>query len=246
MDKRCINGSNPEAIFQPFQFTNEGGAFWDAPDLKAIAGQLIRKLPDFPAEAGVRYLWKAQGGHTAGKGTYGKCVKASGLTEFLADADYVIWLAHDFVSELRFTNYQVEALLYHNLLHVIVEQSEDGPVKLKVRAHDIEAFREEISEYGFWAYGIVAFAQTVQRQLSFEDAMAMPVEPAPAHLSLVADDEMPDDLPELPGETYEAEASRIPPADDVDALAQLQAEAKLTSKARADKQEAALAADKGK
>ncbi len=68
------------------------------------------KLPDWPEDAQVRYLWKARGGRSGGKAVYGKCVKVSGLAAFLADgADYIVWLGADVVDAAGLTRWQVEA-----------------------------------------------------------------------------------------------------------------------------------------
>lgn len=164
--RECVSGKDPESVYDLMPGIGE---FWEAPDLEDLAEKLIAaKLPDFP-ECEVRYLWKGKGSRTNGKAVFGKTLKTSGLTGYFGHSDYVIWLAADFVGDTPFSNFQVEALLYHELLHVSVEEDENGNRKLGVRAHDFEGFREEIEEYGFWDSDTRAIARTIQGRLELED-----------------------------------------------------------------------------
>ena len=166
------------------------GAFWLAGDIEVIAQRLIdRQLPDFP-ECSVTYLWKASGGGAGGVATLGKTVKASGLTEFFAQCDFIVWLGADHVEGMEFTRYQVEALVFHELLHIVKIENEDGDAKAILRGHDFEGFQREIDVYGFWMTDAAAIARSVQGRLALgevpeaERELAPPPEPISRRLRL--------------------------------------------------------------
>lgn len=174
--RRLINSSaNPyEAYPVPQLF----GEFTAAPDLENIGLRLVRKHFTFPETVAIHYLWKAKGG-SGGTETLGKCTKASGLTGFYSNADFIIWVAADHVDLTPLSRLQVEALLYHELCHISAEE-DGGEVALELLKHDVEAFRAEITEYGFWKEDLAAFGRTVQRALpGFDGSNEIPEPPAP-------------------------------------------------------------------
>lgn len=128
------------------RFIDERGRqhdFLDAPDLEVIAATLFERHDmQIARYAGIRFLWKREQTATA----MGKCIKASGPLKHATGVDWVIWLAADGPRAQGFTLRQVEALLYHELLHV--GENEDG--KPKARRHDAEIFRDELVAYGAW------------------------------------------------------------------------------------------------
>lgn len=95
----------------------------------------------------VVYLWKKSGGKSNGKGTYGKTQKPSGVLTAFTDAHYVIWLAADHVANAGFDDRQVEALLFHEMLHTGADDETMAPILIP---HDVEMFRAEVEEYGLW------------------------------------------------------------------------------------------------
>lgn len=116
--------------------------FIDAPDLEVLAGLLVQERDLLTAgHFRVKYLWKREGGKAQGK-----CIKASGPAKHYSEADFIIWLAADQVRDNKFTLRQVNALLYHEHLH-IAETTEGGPA---TRDHDVEVFREELESFGLW------------------------------------------------------------------------------------------------
>lgn len=123
------------------------GEYLDAPDLEALAEVVIeRHRMDAPEMWHIRYLWKAE----ATKAAMGKCIKASGPLQHLTQADFVIWIAADIPRAESYTRHQVEAVLYHELLHVSVRTDKDGHEHPAVRDHDAEVFREELRDYGLY------------------------------------------------------------------------------------------------
>lgn len=140
-----------------------------APDVQHVAETLIAKHHRFRHLRDVRldYRWKRRGGATAGKATLGKCVKVSGLVKDYTDATWIVWLAADHA--LALDAYQLEALIFHELLHAETDEEGEKPI---VRPHDAECFVAEIEHYGLWMTDLVRVGQaarSVQMPL-FEEA----------------------------------------------------------------------------
>lgn len=126
----------------------KGSDFCPAEGLTELAYGLVAKYDElnFIARYKLGVLWKRKGGQSKGRDTLGKCVKPTGLTAFFAGLDWVIWVAADHVRENDLDARSVEALLFHELNHCIVDK-DDVP---GVVGHDVEMFRAEVEEYGLW------------------------------------------------------------------------------------------------
>jgi hypothetical protein len=151
--KELISGGDPEMRYQiPRGDDFAGEEFIKADDLKAIGEALREECPEFEQLADVKivYLWKYKGGGGARR-ILGKCTRPTGLLEYFADADFVIWLAADNCQFL--TKWQIEAVVYHELLHAGVQDGE--PV---IVPHAYEGFPQEITRYGFWKRDIQRLA----------------------------------------------------------------------------------------
>lgn len=134
-------------------------AFLEAPDLELLADELIERhttLGHLRALT-VHFRWKAKGGKSKGAAVYGKCTKPSGLLADYSGADFIIWLAADYVRDARFTQRQIEALLFHELLHTHTDSETGEPITL---AHDFEGFRKEVEEYGWWSQPLLELRNT--------------------------------------------------------------------------------------
>lgn len=127
--------------------------FLPADDLEVLASDLIDRHTTFSHFPGltIHYRWKKKGGKKSGAAVYGKCVKPSGLLADYSDADFVIWLAADYVRDAEFSQRQIEALLFHELLHAGISDEDEGEAKPALIAHDFEGFRAEVETYGWWS-----------------------------------------------------------------------------------------------
>lgn len=147
--------------------------FLPADDLEVLASDLINRhttFSHFPSLT-IHYRWKKKGGKKSGAAIYGKCVKPSGLLAAYSDADFVIWLAADYVRDAQFTQRQIEALLFHEMLHAGVSDigdDDEGEPKSTLIPHDVEMFRAEIISYGFWSDELKSLEMSV-RQLNLFD-----------------------------------------------------------------------------
>ena len=153
----------------PDQF-EEDANFAAAPDLAYLAGVLIaedRNRFGFLDQVDIAYLWKKKGGKRRGNLTLGMTKKATGDLKYFSGMQIVIWLAADHHGER--TPKQIEATLYHELLHVVPEYDEDtGDVKPKLVGHDFEGFAAEVSRYGEVLEDVQAIAPAF-RQLELFD-----------------------------------------------------------------------------
>lgn len=129
-----------------------------------------RKTLQITEKIRIEYLYKRKGGVSGGRAVFGNCIKTSGLVKYFAtDArrsivDYVIWIAADAVRDTRMALWQLEALLYHELLHISVETNEKtDEEKLTTRAHDWEGFNAEIDAYGLWWSDLKSMGQHVRQ-----------------------------------------------------------------------------------
>lgn len=126
--------------------------FLPAADLERIAEDLIDEYAELEhlADAKIVFLWKREGGKHLDQPKLGCCTKASGMVKHFAQADWVIWLAADHLMWAYFTRRQVEAALYHELLHAGEKTDEKGETRPSVEGHDAEMFCKEIERYGLW------------------------------------------------------------------------------------------------
>lgn len=164
-------GTSPStALFLPIPNEESfgGAAFLRSDHLTNWAHSVIEKhAPRFDfltADFEVAFLWKAKGGKAQGNPVLGKLEKPSGLAGYYSRADFVVWLAADHAVSLGFGPFELEAILFHELMHAGTD--DDG--KAITVGHDFEGFRAEIEQYGFWDETFRQLKAAVQARL-FED-----------------------------------------------------------------------------
>lgn len=151
---RLVRELGPEDLY-PAPFGRFGSLdFLPAPDLAWIANGLIDECDEFEhIRSGgeqIAYCWKRKGGAKSGKSNLGFASKTSGMTAHFSESTWVVWLAADTVGAYGLTRLQVEAALYHELLHIGEEEDDRGNKKAAVWGHDWEGFAKEIARYGAW------------------------------------------------------------------------------------------------
>lgn len=125
-----------------------GKLYRDAPELADIAEGLISKH-GFLSElinAEIRYYWRRKTGVSKGRVKIGYCKRASDLLGHFSGADFLIWLSATTARDGKFTPRQVEAAIFHQLLHI---ETDDEGNFISAR-HDFEGFAQEIRHYGTW------------------------------------------------------------------------------------------------
>lgn len=147
-------------------FENEGEEFLPAPQIEAIAHELIGRFEEFSflLKFNVNYYWKKSGGRTGGKRTYGKLIVPSGLLRTETETNFILWLAAD-NCRARFTRLQMEACVFHYLKHAT--RTEKGAPAL--RKPDWEGYAREVEEYGAWRPDMEPIAQAFKSS-GYEEA----------------------------------------------------------------------------
>lgn len=125
-----------------------GRLYRDAPELADIAEGLIGQH-GFLSElinCEIRYYWRRKTGVSKGRVKIGYCKRASDLLGHFSGADFIIWLSATTARDGKFTPRQVEAAIFHQLLHI---ETDDEGNFISAR-HDFEGFAQEIRTYGVW------------------------------------------------------------------------------------------------
>jgi hypothetical protein len=152
----------------------DDGEFAVSTALAQRARLLIERHPDHLdniADLSVVYLWKKQGGKSKGRATFGKCSKPSGLLKHFAECQFVIWLAADHCRAAEFGDREIEALLFHEMLHMGVSEADEntgrggGPTLVP---HELEVFRAEVEIYGLWAPDLKEVGPAFQQASLFD------------------------------------------------------------------------------
>lgn len=139
-------------------------------DIARIAASLIGRHPqDFKhlPNAPILYRWKREGGKNAGKLRLGQCRHLDAVARHFAGSEFLIWLAADHLRAHRFTARQVEAAIFHELLHI--ELAGDDKPRLAIAPHDFEGFGRELAVYGPWRGDL----RIIQRQMALFDRSAV-------------------------------------------------------------------------
>jgi hypothetical protein len=147
-----------------------GKQFLEAPYLANVAEKLIGEHGFLGSlvNCEIRYFWKRKTGVSKGKLKIGFLVRGSGLLGHYSGADFICWLSASTARDAGFTDAQIEAAVFHQLLHV---GEDDNGNWIKV-GHDFEGFGPEVRVYGPWTedlkVGRNAFASATQLGLDLD------------------------------------------------------------------------------
>lgn len=146
-----------------------------APAVERIATTLIGKYHAHLSDVEIRYCFRDKAAKSKGQTVWGKARKVSGLNAYLAhdqaedgadagdDDFFVIEIAEDVWVVLN--DKQRTALVDHELAHCSIDyDDENDTIKLVLRAHDLEEFREVVERHGLWRPEISEFVNAVQQQ----------------------------------------------------------------------------------
>lgn len=119
-----------------------------------IAEKVIRENNDLSwlanAQVGIGYMSSNKKKRSNGKTTFADCRKIPDRDKKFIPFDFLITVYDPNVE--GFTDEQMEILIYHELLHVGVEEKDDGSERYYIVPHDIEDFSAVIEKYGeAWA-----------------------------------------------------------------------------------------------
>lgn len=115
-----------------------------------IGAELIAEEPSLEGVrlscARVAYLSSDNPRKSNGRAVLGSCEKVPPKWHWAADYDYLVTVYEPNAEGL--TDAQRRILLHHELLHISVEQTEDGGEKYAIASHDVEEFAEIIRLHG--------------------------------------------------------------------------------------------------
>lgn len=140
-----------DAILQPK--TGRKSEYSDAPDVQEKAEAVVETYGLIDVSlARIKYLYKI-----AEKSKFrGKCALSGAQWKHLTGFDYVVVVWKSFWDQA--TDREREALLYHELLHVERTETKKG-TKWVLRDHPVEAFPEEVHQFGAWSPELVQLAE---------------------------------------------------------------------------------------
>ena len=120
-----------------------------------IAGELIDNTPELEyikqSRARIIYLESdASKKNGPDKLILGECEKVASKNQWAISADFTITVYTNNV--IGMSEEQIKILLFHELLHVGIDQGADGEETYSVKKHDLEDFKIIIDKYGTdWA-----------------------------------------------------------------------------------------------
>ena len=120
----------------------------DAPALSNLADVLIERhgFLEQLEECRIDFKWQRTGTNWKGKRSIGKLKRVSGEFVDYCPAQFIVSLAADTARLAGFTDRQVEAALFHQLLHIDRDKKGNW---IRV-GHDFEGFGTEVRHYGPW------------------------------------------------------------------------------------------------
>lgn len=163
------------------------GDFEEAPDLEMLGDALIETCKEFEdirwareeGEMAILYRWQKKASKSADRVVSGSLARAAGLVRHLSDSEYVIKIAADI--NYMATNWQMEALVFHELMHIKINRQVVGKgenivlvPELKVKAHDLEMFWAEVNRYGLWRRDLEQAQKTFEQAPLFATPQAKP------------------------------------------------------------------------
>lgn len=159
--RELVDGGDPDARAQiPPQHSTRfltrdgiGREYGDGSDIQIIAELLIDRCAELAPLEGldIRYLWRKKGRKKGGRLTLGTCQKLSGLARYgLGGGEFLIILDAENCDLHNLTAWQLEALVFHELLHISPPDEEDPTSQYELVSHDFEGFSAELKRYGLW------------------------------------------------------------------------------------------------
>lgn len=115
-----------------------------------IATNLINTTPELAyiknSQVKIIYLVSNQAKKSGNKVTHGECEKIPAKYRWAIPADFTITLFAP--NNAHMSEHQLEILLFHELLHIGIEQAPDRSENYNIIPHDLEDFKTIIDKYG--------------------------------------------------------------------------------------------------
>jgi len=173
----CVNGLDPDlpVVVPPEElFEAEETDFIRSDSIREIGEGIIKAVKYNLRELAtyrirISYLWGKAEKKKNGRIVFGECIRESGRTAFFAECDYTIVIYAGSIRDYCLTNWQMQALVYHELRHVLIDIDDDGEVALKIIGHDVEMFYDEIRHFGLWKINLKSAARAFRQVPLFVD-----------------------------------------------------------------------------
>jgi hypothetical protein len=115
-----------------------------------LGTQLIEKAPELAyiknSQCRIIYLTSNQSKKSGVKTVHGECEKVPAKYKWAINADFTITLFSP--NNVHMSEKQLEILLFHELLHIGIEQNADGTENYNIIPHDLEDFKLIVDRYG--------------------------------------------------------------------------------------------------
>ena len=98
------------------------------------------------SQATIVYLGSDYAKMSKGKVVCGECEKVADKNKWAIPCDFTITIYEP--NCVGFSDEQMRILLFHELLHVGIEFTDDGSEKYSIKPHDYEDFKVVIDRYG--------------------------------------------------------------------------------------------------
>lgn len=127
--------------------------FYSSEKYTELAGAVIAAHPDIAwiadADLEICFMGSDQEKKSKGRAVLGECIRVKDLYKEFCPYDFLIVLYDPNIE--RLTEEQLRILMYHELLHVGMDEGSGEP-KYMVNPHDVEDFRVILERYGMdWA-----------------------------------------------------------------------------------------------
>lgn len=122
-------------------------------------GSLAPYTPAPEVEYRIRYLWSRESRKQRGKLIFGTASLNTPEVRWLTDTEATIVLYGTTMRALAIEDWQIEAVLYHELKHLTVGKGG----KLTLRDHDVYMFYDEIRRYGLYMQALERVGEVVKQ-----------------------------------------------------------------------------------
>ena len=160
-----------ETVARVVFIAEKDGKYKKADEVHKVAAKVIDKWHSELAEAKIVYLFKdVKEWESKGKVVLAKTSKAPEQWQYLTDFDFVIVVNKKYwdVAPDEFR----EALIDHELCHIVKEEDVKGNPKWNVANHDVEEFSGVVLRHGLWKSDLERFMSAANKQQMTLDDMA--------------------------------------------------------------------------
>ena len=115
-----------------------------------VAREIIKKEPELSyirdSQVSIVYLSSEHAKKHNGRTIFGQCEKVAEKYKWGIPCDFTITIFEPNIE--GFSEKQIMILLFHELLHIVIDANEDGTESYSTRGHDLEDFKLIIDRFG--------------------------------------------------------------------------------------------------